>query len=1372
MKYLVGKLIWIFFFSSYVANTFADSSWTNLSFKKWANQTGLAQNTINVINQDNDGYIWVGTDSGVSRFDGYEFKRYIHESDNDGALLDNQVRNIFRDKLGRLWFISEKGLSLYQNRHDSFKNFTFSDKPSENYITAMNSTNGDQLWIATLSGHVFTSATESISFKPVKVNFPKTEEPIIIRSFLEKDKDTFWLATTQGLWLFNKKTSKAINVIELNAKISKNIAYKTILKIDYNREGDLIVQTNYRIYRLKNHNYNWKLILKHNDSRVEQVNRSRFKEFAWIKNQIAIPTNGNGLIIMDEKAQQLNQFITHSNSPNSIADNYLMSIFIDDDDGVWLGSQKGLIYTNNHQRKFGLINHTNFNNCLPYKEIYSLAKLEESILVGLKDGGAYQINTTTGQCDKFLFEALESGDYSVSSITVGSHGEIWLGTISHGLFYSAKGNEQFLQVLTNLNQPVGQESYVGETLIFDEQVWSATYKGLLVYDPKLKKAQSLLPNLKNPFALENRVNTIQLKSKSELWLGTQAGVYIYNFTNKAFSKVNLQNKQYNDLSITSLTYPKANRLFIGTYNNGLIEFDGEKIIQTYSTKNGLIDDTIAKIISDDNENLWVASNRGLSKVDINDRTVSNFDSYLGVQSGAFLPVGIYDAKNRNILLGGEYGINYFSPDDIVFSKRNRAVQITNYLIDNKPINLTKEVKHTNKQRIDLVNELIVYPEHNIFSLTFSALDYKTPKNIRYRYRLIGFDDKWIETDATLRNASFSRLAAGDYVFQVNASELDNQWSDKVSHLNIKVLPPVWLTWWAKTIYIVTFLALLFIFYRYRTYSIRKRADDLAAQVELQTLEINKEKQVIKSLLEYKNREFANVSHEFRTPLTLVLGPVKNLLKLDVSGEIKDKLKIVKRNGYRLLRMVDQLIYMEKYRVEKTGNKQAVHLTTLIYHLTNAFSDLGKERGITFELQSNDDVWINSVPDAIDKILLNLLSNAVKYTQNGGHVWVACKKVSQHECLIQVKDTGVGIPEDMLQKVFDRYQRVLNEQSEKVTGAGIGLSLVKELVESHDGRIELESELGKGSCFSIYLPVTSIPQIDNSNKMMSDNSLSLEIEGLTEQSNELSETDKALNIENSDSKAMVLIVEDNLDMQKYIIETLQPIYHCIAAESGDKGIYMATEFIPDLIISDIMMPGKDGFELSEILKQDDRTCHIPIVLLTARSDRQSRLTGWKSNVDEYLTKPFDEEELMIRVSNLLSVRKILCQRFSRNILESDTMDSSSVSDEMSSVDAKFLIRLESIVTDNFSNNQFGIKELSGEIGIGERQFQRKLKSLIDISPSEYLRSFRLAKAHSLLISGETIKKAAFNTGFSSTNYFSSCFKAQYGKTPKQVQSYNS
>ncbi|MFT5163655.1 MAG: signal transduction histidine kinase/DNA-binding response OmpR family regulator, partial [Alteromonadaceae bacterium] len=631
-----------------------------------------------------------------------------------------------------------------------------------------------------------------------------------------------------------------------------------------------------------------------------------------------------------------------------------------------------------------------------------------------------------------------------------------------------------------------------------------------------------------------------------------------------------------------------------------------------------------------------------------------------------------------------------------------------------------------------------------------------------------------------------------YVFQLRASNSHGSYNDRYRTINITITPPVWRTWQAYLLYFILLIGGTFSLYRYRTQALIKQAAQLEQIVRDRTARIN-------SLMAQKEQMFANLSHEFKTPLTLIITPLASLLTSlekvipsELASEVSRKKSMMLRNGQRLLRMIDQLLELSDLQSDIDQSQVEYSLKETLELLLVAFEPLLNSKQQRLHCKPFDDVTVTLKTDALETILTNLISNAIKYTPNNGriniaiHSTISVLNVSQVE--ISIIDTGIGISPQDQDIVFNRFTRADAKRNKNIPGAGIGLALVKELISSHQGSIELTSEVGEGSTFTVTLPISAKTAKQNQSAIESTTSIShtskIEIESLL-----ASTTDFVPIVDmplSDQGKTTLLLIDDNAEMLELLVDTLQHKYYCLSALNGEEGLALARQQLPDLIISDVMMPGIDGFEVVKQLKQLELTCHIPVILLTAKGDLSSRLKGWSEKADEYLQKPFNETELLVRVDNLLSIRRLLHQRYQKAFLQSQDEQPHNQTNPAELIEPSeplapsepiepvkttplhqhFFNQLNAILAKHYSNEDFNVATLGSEMNLSNRQLSRKMKAILDLTPVESIRGFRLKRAAELLTNGATASTVAYEVGFTSHSYFSKCFKAQFDCSPSQ------
>jgi signal transduction histidine kinase/DNA-binding response OmpR family regulator len=680
--------------------------------------------------------------------------------------------------------------------------------------------------------------------------------------------------------------------------------------------------------------------------------------------------------------------------------------------------------------------------------------------------------------------------------------------------------------------------------------------------------------------------------------------------------------------------------------------------------------------------------------------------------------------------------------------------------------------------ISELKELNLSYNENDLRFDYVGLHYGDPSKNQYKYMMEGYDEDWVDA-GTQRNAVYTNLGVGEYIFRVKACNLDGVWNEEGASIKIIIPPPFWATWWAYGFYIIIFGAVLFGIRKYELNRLNWKNQSRLDEVKL------KEREETDKM---KSRFFANISHEFRTPLTLILGPAENLISKFKDEEIQKQTGAIKRNASRLLSLINQLLDLSKLEAGKLELKASkTNIVPFIRGITMSFESIAERKDITLKVKSsNNIIELYFDKEKMTKIMTNLLSNAFKFTPEGGEITVtvghaefisassSSEKIpnqvrNDKMVTISVKDTGIGIPEEELPKLFDRFYQVDSSQTREHEGTGIGLALTKELVELHRGKISVTSEVGKRTEFTIELlggreylkdeEIVEEPFILNEVKNHSEQFVDDMIK--EDSSSLVPQNDSEVN----EDKNIVLVVEDNADVRDFIKDSLGTGFQIEEAANGEQGVRKAIRIVPDLIISDIMMPKMDGNELTRTLKNDERTSHIPIILLTAKSEQQSKLEGLETGADDYLTKPFDTKELKVRIKNLINIRRKLQEKYSnRDFVHVKRGEER----KLSNLEERFMLKVLEVIEKHIAEEEFSIEQFGKEVGMSRVQLHRKLKALSGKSASHYLRSVRLTKAKKMIEEQKgNVSEIAYSVGFSSPQYFTHCFKEEFGYPPSEL-----
>ncbi|UCF64395.1 MAG: response regulator [bacterium] len=914
-------------------------------------------------------------------------------------------------------------------------------------------------------------------------------------------------------------------------------------------------------------------------------------------------------------------------------------------------------------------------------------------------------------------------------------------------------------------------------------MWFGTTDGLIRYDGNKFRVFKHNPDDETSIS-NNFVITLHEDKSGMLWIGTEGGgLNKYDKATDRFTRYIHKSNEPNSLSnntVTTILEDESGSLWLGTYGGGLNKFDpNSQQFLRFIDQQDLLNNVIFDIVQDNNHNLWLNTGKGLSKFNTKTKIFRDYSETDKRQDYEFQEKANLERGKKGKISQKTNKFISFPPDSINDNIRIPSVVITDFQLFNKsvPVGLdTSTGRSILHKTITETDEIELTYKDYIITFEFAALDFQFPEKNKFAYMLEGFDRGWTYTDASRRSATYTNLDPGEYTFWVKGSNSDGIWNETGTSLKIIVTPPWWETWQIYLLYLIVVLSVLYGLRRYELNREMWKNQSKLDEVKL------KERAEIDQM---KSRFFANISHEFRTPLTLILGPLEKIKANISSREIQKQMILIQKNASRLLILVNQLLDLSKLDAGKlTLNASPGNIVLFVKGIVMFFKSLADQKDISLKVvTSNSDIQIYFDRDKMAKILNNLLSNALKFTSEGGKITVHITHAERNFVEIKIRDTGIGILKDELPRLFNRFYQVDSIKAKEHKGTGIGLALSKELVELHQGSISVRSQkedpdhVGTGwTEFTIKLPGgkdhLKAEEIDPKQAVKEDMA-SAEEEDFTPwpefsilESNELSEINDAepgelgLNVE--EDKTLILVVEDHTDLRQYIKDSLGNNFIIKEAPNGEQGVREARRLIPDIIISDIMMPKMDGNELTRILKQDEKTSHIPIILLTAKFEHESKLESLEIGADDYITKPFDHKELQLKMKNLIDMRKKFQKKYGRGdyIPRKEPRG-------LNNLEEKFMARVIEIIENHISEEDFNIEQFAEEMYMSRMQLHRKLRALTGKSASLYVRSFRLLRSRKMIEDGMgNISEIAYSVGFSSPAYFTRCFKKEFGVPPSE------
>jgi signal transduction histidine kinase/ligand-binding sensor domain-containing protein/DNA-binding response OmpR family regulator len=1301
---------------------------------------------VHLMAQDHQGYIWMGTNLGLIRYDGIEAKNYRSDSFRSGS---NDERVLYVDSQGILWIGANSGLSKYIPDCDCLYKFPAIDyKNSLTGVTSITEDQNQRIWILTRAGNIFQYDREIDSFTQM---FHKASDSLSlvnknVNHLLADQTNNLWIGTSQGLIQYNISTGKAKHFSH-NPSDPHSLLSNRISTLYEDQQGRILIGTRkagFHIYNPKDESLSR---ISYDPNNPNQIHAPYSEESVFGNDPFVniIHHDQNGGYWIGTSGKGINHFNARTNTFNNYNFNLvnpqmLVSIFEDKQGNLWVGGRLGggLYKTDLYGPKHYL--NTSFSNVEAAYE----SPLNPGILwIKSQETALSRMNLQTNEIKNYRHNqanAKSIGNNWVRSIYQENKNTLWVG-LGVGGAYNQVGNggidrmdiesEIFTHFkLTSNDDGLDDFSYTPYTICEDKEgyLWLGAGPGGIFRSDKEKKAFKPFKNFKNDTRSEEVfLNITRIDSNGDVWASDFAGegtLYLYDREQNMFNPFLRGFKMYN------LLVDEKGWLLISTWEKGLVHLNPvDKSYIQYTKKDGLPSNEGVDITNGDPGIYWVSTRIGPAK----------FNNKTGEISPAGLPklrynTGIFKASDNQLYVGAAKGLYSFHPSQIGGNPYPPQTDISELLISN-----TNYFSGNSKQQ-----ELTLTHNQNDLVFKYVGLHYSDPKNNVYQYKLNPIDEEWINA-GNQRSVRFANLSPGTYDFEVKASNSDGVWSDEIASVQFTIKSPWYATNLAYLLYATFLIFLADRFYRFQL------SRKIAASESERLKEIN----------QLKNTLFTNITHEFRTPLTVIKGmtdSIKSNLQTNKQDGLEKSLDMIERNSDNLMRLVNEMLDLAKI---ESGNMELQlaqsDVIPFLKYLSESFSSFAEENQISLTVYSEiDSLLMDFDANKLTSIISNLLSNAIKFTSKLGKIIVHINRVEHYEkdcLLIKVKDSGIGIAEEELQNIFSRFYQADNSTIRKSEGTGIGLALTKELVDLMHGTIEVKSVLDKGSEFNVFIPISRKATVSKHIQVAK-----MAHHPISKQPTEISSD----TVESQSDLPLLLIIEDNVDVAHYLKTCLKNKYETLHAINGIDGIEMALEKIPDIIISDVMMPGKDGFEVCETLKTDERTDHIPIIMLTAKASIEDRITGLARGADAYLAKPFNKEELFTRLDQLLNVRAKLINKIQKEgfntLLKKRTKDPK----------LQFLQKIGKLIHKDISNSEFGSEDLAKQLLISESQVYRKIKAITGKSTAVYIRSIRLKYAKGLLKHSEkTVSEVAYEVGFNDPSWFSRVFKEEFGYSPSST-----
>lgn len=1317
---------------------------------------------ITSLTQDNTGFLWIGTWNGLYRYNGHETINYTEQNRN---VLGRKISAISLDIEGKIWVGTySEGIYIIEPRTNKISKIdTLSGSRIKNVLTISRGRQGNML-IGTTQGLIIYDKNQDTFFSyKIYSDENGLRDPHRVSAIATIDEHHYWIGTARGLFLFDKSKEHSTRIQDF-----PNTYIYSLKRLN----NSLYIGSKHGLHRAELTSNGYRTLEKiefpglHKEKIVTSIIEGA------INNQLIIGTQsghytlnlGNHTISKDPSF-----YIGNKDTPLNT-----LSLAIDNNQILWIGTLNGLYQSDPNHKKFHSIHDPEL-----FPSVRSICRFDDHIIMSSWGEGIKGMHWNSDSSNKTVYDipfetsVPSYSDFIYESI-VDEDQNLWLGTKGAGIYK--------IKLTENRNQQLEVSSYVNYSsrtsanitddyclvMHYDDDgvIWAGTWGGYIYYHTRDMESFEPLLDLKTnePYKLEYPVRNLNTDSYGNLYAGSFGDGII---------KLSINKKFFGTLHKEHLNITKSNYSFqfvLDSYNQndsilwfcgdgGIVKYDIQQQQHTFYTDDENMPLSVAHSIEvDKNNKIWLSGNKGLIMLEFEEDSITAYRQYTmedNLPSLQFFPGSKFQTDGQ-LFYGSSNGFCFFDPDEIKQSKDKPNLQFSSFTLHNKLIKPGDEVngRILYHENISNIQSIRLKHDENTFTFHFTAFDFSAPEKIKYAYRMEGLDDNWYPITTPIPSVTFNQIPHGKYSLQIKCTNSDQVWSDTVKSFEIMVSPPWWHSNMAYVVYVILFLLALML----ARYVIMNRH-----QLQLKKVEFDKHIE----LYDMKLKFYTNISHEFRTPLTIIVG-MSEFLQKSITGhhQFSEHIERIQRNAIILKRLINDLLDLRKMEKDSIMlNFEQVNIAFETRQLCDNFTYLFSRKAIdfSFENQLEEKVFIQADKLRFESIVYNLLSNAYKFTPSKGTVLCRVHKykeknerrdllrsTKQEYVSISFIDNGKGIPKTIQKRIFERYYGSFSDQQDytDMVSTGLGLPFAKKLLELHKASIELVSEENQGATFTITFPIESTQPFGAQDE--------------SEQSFQMNFV-KEIPSETIDKKApQVLVVDDNEDLRNLVKNHLQSQYQVIEAENGKEGWEKALRFVPDLIISDILMPEMSGIELCNHVKSSDVTNHIPVILLTALPSIEHRIEGLKKGADSYIPKPFDPEHLKVRVAKLMESRALLKNKFIKEMAITPE-----INEEEASYDpiVEFVNKLKQLVEEHISDPEYKINELCRDIGMSRMQLYRKLKSSLGVSANEFIRMMRMKKAQQLLEIGNlTISEITYEVGFNDLQYFRKCFKEEFGITP--------
>lgn len=1342
-------LLLIFLFTTIIPGAYA----LQPRFRHYTVENGLSSNAVQCLLQDKTGFIWCGTSDGLNRFDSRHFKTFRHIPGDTSSLGNNIIHSLHEDSEGILWIGTENGVFRYNPATEKFSSFHLPDTPdksNKNIVYSIKEDHQGNIWITVFGNGLFrfSPATGKIKHYVYNANDNRSLCSNLTTKLLVDHEGDLWIAThAQGVCRYNPATDNFIRIDATDKSTGKKALY--IYALCEDSFGNIWLCDN--------------ALYKYN--KVSQECRAYLPPQPMTLNYIHFITETQPGILLIGSNDGLTRYNLAENSfirttynilyPQGLNDIVVYTILKDREEGIWIGTYSGgLNYLSPATTWFDLYSYTPETTSAPGKNINSFCEDPEgNIWIGTDDRGLWSYNPRMKNFKSVLLDR-EQPALSIHAL-YSDQNELWIGTYAQGIYRKNLQTGKIVHYYGKNERKLTSSSIYSIFKDSSGRLWFGTQTGIYYYDLQSDSFINIAELGYNSY-----ITDITEDNRHTIWFASQGkGLISYDLKTSTL-KFHSNDKTGLPEMVTCL-YMDHGKLRIGTAGYGLFTYNLSNDSLTRHTDPIFRTHTTLQNITANYNELWITSNAGLLRYNTTDETISYYNQEDGLQCVPFNTKAGLKSSGGQIYIGGSDGFNTFHPQNIRKNEVIPNIAFTAFRLFNQDVAIGKN--SVLKTQINHQRSVILPHDQAVFSIEFITTSFCAPSKNKYRYILEGFDKKWTDTDNQTNTATYTNLSSGEYTFKVMACNNDGIWNPGNEAIHITILPPWWASGWMVSIYFILLIVLIV-----TGYILLLQRTNRRHQNKIEALHHENERKLFDSKINF----FTNITHEIRTPVSLILAPVEEIMRhKNIPEEIRDDLEVVKRNSERLLDLINQILDFTKAEQEAfISHHTLFNICELVEKTAQRFAPAALQKGISLITDCPSDHPVNICTDreALTKILSNLLTNAMKFTRNQIHISVR-ENQQNHTITLLVEDNGIGIKAGEKEKIFNLFYQIDGNSQLPAKGFGIGLAIVSLLIKRMMGSIEVDSQENQYTRFCITLPQDEQESLENQIALQkpSDNTeTETRISALPEENIQIEDFQPENKNATEKKAGTVLIIEDNEEFISYMTRVIGQKYNIHTAGNGEEALKVLENLKPDIIISDVMMPVMDGMELCKKIKSDINLSHIPVILLTARTDTDTKIAGLENGADVYIEKPVSVSYLYAQMVSLLDNRNKLRSLFS----EKPFTPINSITETQA--DEKWLLKLNEVIRENLSNTDFSVDHLARSVNMSRTLLYAKVKAVTGLTPNEFIRLIRLRQAAELLSGNEyKINEICYMVGFNSPSYFAKCFQNQFGVLPKDFTGTN-